>query len=267
MTRPRQFLGDVYEQLGPDQQAALALVYAAAARQQPGKPAQPGRGTARHHRPSRQHTRPGRRGALSSHRRLSSGHGPAVRQGRVGLPPPDPLGRIRLLGRYSDPPAHRRSLTASQTLLLLRRVDCEDENADEKTAPFFASRHRFTGRGRTASHDPAGPFIGEKWTEKGRPPAHTDAYQRTPAQEVGRPLVPQTDPATRSCASTWTVDPGLPGNMMLSSPPTVSPWCASPVCSTGSIESDCSAKRVRLRAVDEMAELAIVTPDSGWLYR
>jgi hypothetical protein len=29
MTRPRQFLGEVYEQLSPDQQAALALVYAA----------------------------------------------------------------------------------------------------------------------------------------------------------------------------------------------------------------------------------------------
>ena len=263
MTHPRQFLRDVYGELGPDQQAALALVYAAAP---DGSLASP---LSLDEAQLDIITRAGATPAGVA-RSLDALTGSFL---QVTAPP---LGQPGWAFRHPTLWEGFASWVATQTHLLtvllhgltdaalLRRVDCEDENAEERNGTLLrVPPPLYRPVAERLAMILREPFIGDKWTTRAGRLASTDAYN----EHLSRKTSVHSFLSRRSSDSFLRVyldvDPGLP-DMMLGFTSYLSvvsePDVLGRLHGAGLLREP-----VRLRAVERVTELAIETPDSGWL--
>ena len=250
MTHPRQFLRDVYEQLNADQQAALALVYAAAADSGLGNPLI--LDEAQRDIIDRAGSTPA--GAARALQALTDGFLQATAP---------PFSKAGWAFRHPTLWEGFASWVATQTHLLtvvldgltddalLRRVDCEEENADEKPGTLLrVPPLLYPAVAKRLAAILHQPFTGQKWTEKGVAGSAPTPIRNTAPGSPQPSRSSDADLATRSCAPTWTVTPTCQATWCSSLP--TYPWFPNPVCSPGSIKSDCSARRAAFR------------PSSGW---
>jgi hypothetical protein len=263
MTHPRQFLRDVYEQLGPDQQAALALVYAAAPDGSLASPLVLGEA---------QRDIIARAGATPA----GVARGLEALTGSFLQVTAPPLGQPGWAFRHPTLWEGFASWVATQTHLLtvllggltdsalLSRVDCEDQDAKEENGILLRvppPLHRPVAERLAAIlHE---PFVGQafEW-DKGELVA-TDSY----AAHLGRKTSVHGF-LSRRCSDSFLrtyldVDPGLQ-DLMLNFTSYLYPGNEPDVLArlrTAGLLSE----PVRLRAVEHVAELAIETPDGGWL--
>jgi hypothetical protein len=263
MTHPRQFLRDVYGQLGPDQQAALTLVYAAP----------DGTLTSPPSLDEAQRDIIARAGATPAGgaRGLEALTGGFL---RVTAPP---LGQPGRAFRHPTLWEGFASWVAGQTHLLtvlldgltdsalLNRVDCEDEDAKEKNGTLLRvppPLYRHVAE-RLAM------ILQEPFTGQGRKEPRGSQY--SPAngysEHLGRKASVLAFLTRRSSDSFLRayldVDPGLPDRMLkftsyLAAVP--QPGVLARLHRAGLL-----SEPARLRAVERVAELAVETPDADWL--
>jgi hypothetical protein len=269
MTHPRQFLKDVYEQLDADQQAALALVYAAAV---DGSLENPVALTVA------QRDIIDRAGSTPAGvtRALDALTGSFLQATGPPLAKPGWAFRHPTLweGYASWVPTQSHLLTVMLAGLtdaaLLSRVDCEDKNASEQQGPLK--------RGTLLRVPPAlypavaerlaairqRPFTGQMWTsgENGELEA-TDSYEEhRQAQRTVMSFL-----AHRSSDAFLQVyldaDPDLPSRLVnfTSFVYTVS----EPTVLARLHQAGLLSEPLRMQAVERMAFLAITTPDDGWI--
>jgi len=264
MTHPREFLKDIYEQLDADQQAALALVYAAAVD-----------------------------GSLESPLTLDEAQRDII--SRTGSTPAGatraldaltgsflqitgpPLGRPGWTFRHptlwegfaSWVPTQSHLLTVLLAGLtdtaLLTRVDCDDENADQQqgmllrvppplyraVAQRLATIHRRPFAGRRAIRQETG-----EWRV-------TDAYAehlRTRSLVLAFLARRSNDAFLRTYLA---IDPDLPANLMNFG--SYVSTASEPGVLARLHRAGLLSEQIRLRVVDRMAHLAITTPDDGWI--
>jgi hypothetical protein len=263
MTHPTQFLRDVYRELGPDQQAALALVYVAA--------------------PD---------GSLASPLTLNeaqrdiiarAGASPAgVARGlealtgsflQVTVPP---LGQPGWAFRHLTLWEGFASWAATQTRLLtvlldgledsalLRRVDCEDEDAEEKNGTLLRIppplyRHVAERLAKILRE----PFTGVKWRTRGGQSVSTDSYNEYRRRKTSVHTFLSRRSSDSFLRTYLDVDPGLPektANFTSYLHVVSEPGVLARLHQAGLLN-----EQVRLQAVECVTDLAINTPDSGWL--
>jgi conflict system STAND superfamily ATPase len=264
MTHPRQFLRDVYEQLGTDQQAALALVYAAAVD-----------------------------GSLSNPLVLSDAQRDII--DRAGGTPAGvtraldtltgsflqvtgpPLGRPGWAFRHptlwegfaSWVPTQSHLLTVLLAGLtddaLLTRVDCDDENASQRQGTLLRvppALYRAVSE-RLALIRPQ-PFTGQKWERReGGRLRTTDSYQ-----EYQRTRQAVLAFLTRRSSDAFlriylNVDPDLPASLVNFTSYVYA--VSEPGVLARLHRAGLLSESVRLQAVERMAHLAVTTPDDGWI--
>jgi hypothetical protein len=263
MTHPRQFLRDVYGQLGADQQAALGLVYAAAPDGSLASPL-----------------------ALDEAQRdiiARAGATPAgVARGLDALTgsflqvTAPPLGQPGWAFRHPTLWEGFASWVATQTHLLtvllggltdsalLRRVDCEDEVAQQKNGTLLRvppPLYRSVAERLAAILQE--PFTGERWRTRGGQSVSTESYN----EYRGRRTSVYTFLSHRSSDSflrTYLdVDPGLPDRMLKFTSYLTA--VTEPDVLARLHRADLLSEPVRLQAVERVTHLAVKTPDSGWL--
>ncbi len=263
MTHPRQFLRDVYGELGPDEQAALALVYAAA--------------------PDGSLTNPLSldEAQLDIITRACATPAGVARSldaltGSFLQVTAPPLGQPGWAFRHPTLWEGFASWVATQTHLLtvllhgltdaalLRRVDCEDENAEEKYGTLLrVPPPLYRPVAERLAVILREPFIGDKWTTQAGRSVSTDAYN----EHLRRKSSVQSFLSRRSSDSFLRlyldVDPGLP-EMMLGFTSYLN-VVSEPDVLGRLHRANLLREPVRLRAVERVTELAIETPDSGWL--
>lgn len=269
MTHPRQFLRDVYEQLSADQQAALALVYAAATD-----------------------------GSLENPLTLNEAQRDII--DRAGS---TPAGAVRALDaltgsflQVTGPPLAKSgwafrhptlwegfaSWVPTQSHLLtvmlagltdtalLTRIDCEDENASEQQGPLRqgtllrvpSALYRAVAERLAAIRNRA--FTGQKRIrqETGRWTTTVAYEEHRRAQKAVLPFL------TRRSSDAFLriyleVDPGLPGSLVCFT--SYVNAVNEPATLARLHEAGLLSEQVRLQAVERMAHLAVTTPDDGWI--
>jgi hypothetical protein len=270
MTRPRQFLKDVYEQLSADQQAALALVYAAAATD----------------------------GSLENPLTLNEAQRDIIT--RVGG---TPAGVIRALDvltgdflQVTGPPLARPGwafrhptlwegfaswiptqahlltvvLAGLTDTALLNRVDCDDENASREPA--------FLKRGTLLRVPPAlYRAVAERLAAiRQQPLAHpkfrkretgewefTDGYHKHKATQHSLLWLLTRRSSDAFLRTYLDVDPSLPASLLkFTFYVSVVP---EPAMLARLHEAGLLSEEARLEAVDRMTDLAVDTPDDGWI--
>ncbi len=269
MTHPRQFLKDVYEQLSADQQAALALVYAAATD-----------------------------GSLENPLTLNEAQRDII--DRAGS---TPAGVIRALDaltgdflQATGPPLARpgwafrhptlwegfASWIPTQAHLLtvvlggltdtalLNRVDCDDENTGREPA--------FFKRGTLLRVPPAlhravaerlaiirqRPLPDPKWRKRETGNwEFTDGYREHKNRRDSLLWFLTRRSSDAFLRTYLDVDPGLPASMLrFTSYVSVVP---EPAMLARLHEAGLLSEEARLEAVERMADLAVDTPDDGWI--
>jgi hypothetical protein len=263
MTHPTQFLREVYEGLGPDQQAALALVYAAASG-----------------------------GSLASPLTLDEAQLDIIT--RAGATPAGvapglealtgsflqatapPLGQPGWAFRHPTLWEGFASWVATQTRLLtvllggltdsalLQRVDCEDETAEEKNGTLLRvppPLHRpVAERLATILQE---PFTGQKWRRgRGGRDWATDSYNEHLRRKSSVRLFLSGKSSDSFLRAYLDIDPGLPGRMLDFHPQLN--LADEPDVLARLHQAGLLSEQVRLRAVARTAEFAIEIPDSGW---
>jgi len=263
MTHPKQFLRDVYGELGPDQQAALALVYAAAPDGSLASPL-----------------------TLDEAQRdiiVRAGATPAgVARGLEALTgsflqvTAPPLGQPGWAFRHPTLWEGFASWVATQTHLLtvlldgltdsalLRRVDCEDEDAEEKNGTLLrVPPPLYRPVAERLAKILREPFTGEKWRNRGGLSVSTDRYNEHRGRKTSVHMFLSRRSSDSFLRTYLDVDPGLPDRMLnfnsyLSA-------VSQPDVLARLHQAGLLSEPVRLRAVERVAELAVGTPDSGWL--
>lgn len=263
MTHPAQFLRDVYEQLGPDQQAALALVYAAAP---DGSLANP---LTLDEAQRDIITRAGGTPAGVA-RALENLTGSFL---QVTAPP---LGQHGWAFRHPTLWEGFASWVATHTHLLtvllggltdsalLRRADCQDEDAPEHNGTLLrVPPPLYRPVAERLAMILREPFTGDKWTIRAGTTVSTNSYN----EHRGRKSSVHTFLAYRSSdeflRTYLDVDPGMPYTMLGFGSflyAVTEPGVLARLHRAGLL-----SEPVRCRAVERVTELAIDTPDSGWL--
>ena len=262
MTHPRQFLRDVYEQLNPDQHAALALVYAAAPDSGLGNPLI--LDEAQRDIIDRAGSTPA--GAARSLQSLTGDFLQATAP---------PFSKAGWAFRHPTLWEGFASWIATQSHLLtvvldgltddalLRRADCEEENADEKPDTLMRippALYPHVAQRLAAIWQ---PFTGQKWTRKNGSTVATDAFQEHRSRQSAALSFLRHrsgDAFLRTCLD---ADPDLPDHLVqFTSNVRLVP---EPGLLARLYKAGLLSEPVRLQAVERMAELAVLTPDSGWL--
>jgi hypothetical protein len=147
---------------------------------------------------------------------------------------------------------------------LLTKVDCEVENAEEHRGTLLRvppALYRPVAERLAAIR--LQPFTGEKWKQRGGKSVSTDSYN----EHRGRRSRVLSFLARKSSDAFLrvylAVDPDLPANMVhfISYLSVVS----EPDVLARLHQAGLLSESLRLEAVERVAELAIVTPDSGWV--
>jgi hypothetical protein len=263
MTRPRQFLKDIYEQLGAEQQAALALVYAASVE-----------------------------GGLKNPLSLTDAQRDIIE--RVGA---TPAGAARALDtltgsflQVTGPPLNKpgwafrhptlwegfASWLPTQSHLLpvllagltdtalLTRVDCDDENADQRQGILLRvppALYRAVAERLAAVRQQ--PFTGKRWSweaDELEPTANYEEHRDTQHSVLAFLTYRSSNAFMRIYLD---VDPGLPASLVDFTSYVV--WVPEPGVLARLHQAGLLAESVRLQAVDRMAHLAVTTPDDGWI--
>jgi hypothetical protein len=263
MTRPRQFLKDIYEQLGAEQQAALALVYAASVE-----------------------------GGLKNPLSLTDAQRDIIE--RVGA---TPAGAARALDtltgsflQVTGPPLNKpgwafrhptlwegfASWLPTQSHLLpvllagltdtalLTRVDCDDENADQRQGILLRvppALYRAVAERLAAVRQQ--PFTGQRWSweaDELEPTANYEEHRDTQHSVLAFLTYRSSNAFMRIYLD---VDPGLPASLVDFTSYVV--WVPEPGVLARLHQAGLLAESVRLQAVDRMAHLAVTTPDDGWI--
>ena len=261
MTHPEQFLRDVYEQFGADQQAALALVYAAAPEGSLGSPLTLNEAQRDIIAPVGSYARRCRgawRPSPAASCRSPFRRWPA----RLGLPPPDPLGRLRILGATQT---HLLTVLLdglTDSALLSRGRLRRRERRGEERHPAPRPAAALPPRGRTAGQDTPGAIHRSEVDEEGRPDRLDGQLQRIPAQEPRVHMFLSRRSSDAFLRTYLDVDPGLPDNGALH----LLPQGGDRARRLARLhQAGLLSEPVRLQAVERVADLAIATPDSGWV--
>jgi hypothetical protein len=264
MTHPRQFLRDVYEQLGAGQQAALALVYAAAID-----------------------------GSLESPLALTGAQREIIE--RAGSTPAGAARALQALTgsflQVTGPPLGRpgwafrhptlwegfASWVSTQSHLLtvvlagitdselLTRVDCNEENASEEHGTLLrvpAALYRAVAERLAAIRQQ--PFTGNRFRRDGPPFQYSVAYDehRDRQQAVLRFLSHRSSDAF--LRTYLDLDPDLPGSLVNFTSFVYA--VPEPAVLARLKRAGLLHEQVRRQALDRMADLAVTTPDDGWLH-
>lgn len=263
MTHPTQFLRDVYEELGPDQQAALALVYAAALDSSLASPLTLNEA---------QRDIIARVGATPAGvaRSLEALTGSFL---QVTIPP---LGQPGWAFRHPTLWEGFASWVATQIRLLtvlldgledsalLGRTDCEDEDAEEKNGTLL--------RIPVALYRPVAerlakilrePFTGSKWKTQGGRTVSSDSYNEHWRRNTSVKVFLSRRSSDSFLRTYLDVDPRLPDTMLDFGSylyAVTEPDVLARLHQAGLLN-----EQVRLKAVECVTDLAINTPDSGWL--
>lgn len=263
MTHPRQFLRDVYGELSPDQQAALALVYAAAPDGSLASPLS---------LDEVQRDIIDRTGATPAGvaRSLDALTGSFL---QVTAPP---LGQPGWAFRHPTLWEGFASWVATQTQLLtvllhgltdaalLRRVDCEDENAQERNGTLLrVPPPLYHPVAERLARILLEPFTGEVWRIRGGQTVSTDRYNEHRGRKDSVYMFLSRRSSDSFLRTYLDVDPGLPTKLLrfhsylgaMSQPDVLARLHRAGLLS----------EQVRLQAVERAAELAVETPDSDWV--
>ncbi len=268
MTHPRQFLKDVYEQLSTDQQAALALVYAAAADGSLENPLT--LNEAQRDIIDRAGSTP-----AGAARALDALTGSFLQVTGPPLAKPGWAFRHPTLweGFAAWVPTQSRLLTVMLAGLtdttLLTRVDCEDKYTSEKQGPLQ--------RGTLLRVPPAlyravaerlaplrqRPSTGQKWRQREvggwETTASYEKYRGTQRSVMAFLTHRSSDAFLRIYLD---VDPGLPSSLVdFTSYVSV---VSEPGVLARLHQAALLSEPVRRQAVEQMAHLAVNTPDDGW---
>ena len=263
MTHPREFLRDVYERFTADQQAALALVYAS-----------------------------GADGSLQNPITLTDGQCDIIN--RAGSTPAGVVRALEALTgsflRATGPPFaepgwtfHHPTLwegfaswvpTQSHLLTvvlagltddaLLYRVGCEAENAEGTRGTLLrvpAALYRPVAERLAAIR--LQPFTGQKWHMRRGESVSTGSYN----EHHGRRSAVLSFLARKSSDSFLrvylTVDPDLLGSLVRFT--SYLSVVQEPNVLARLHQADLLSESIRLEAVEQVTDLAVETPDSGWL--
>jgi hypothetical protein len=263
MTHPRQFLRDVYEQLSADQQAALALVYAAAIDDSLENPLS--LTEAQREIIDRAGSTPA--GAVRSLHSLTGGFlkvtGPPL--GRSGWAFRHPT---LWEGFASWLPTQAHLLTVVLAGLtdsaLLTRVDCEDPEAGEghgtllrvPPALYHAVAERLAAIRRK-------PFTGERWHRTGGQLVISGSYSDYRDQQRALLTFLSRRSSDAFLRSYLAADPDLPAGLARFTSFVYA--VPEPAVLARLQQAGLLSEHVRTQAVDRMAGLAVSTPDDGWL--
>ena len=263
MAHPHQFLRDVYDQLSADQQAALALVYAAAID-----------------------------GSLENPLSLTEAQRDII--DRAGSTPAGAAKALQILNgsflQVTGPPLgkpgwafrHRTlwegfaSWLATQSHLLtvvlgglsdsalLIRVDCQDEHADQRRGTLLrVPPALYRGVAERLAATRRQPFIGQVWERRDGSIKISLSYEEYEDRRHAILRFLSSRSSETFLRTYLAVDPDLPGSLVnFISYVYLVP---EPAVLAKMKQAGLLSEEVRMQAVDRMADLAVSTPDEGWL--